>query len=207
MLTSSQGVGALLQQAIKTMEEQGAILVKVSFISKYNTLVKAESDLLKFEFKSGINHYLANAQSEMCSLGDIIRFNREHASVTMPEFGQDLFEAAAGMSNLDSPDYTMAKYQLSTMKLFLEELMKKDNLDAIAGIGYGAYGPPAISGWPTITLPAGFDNEVPVGITFFGPSYSEPKLFSIAYAFENATNHYKAPRFLPTQKENANGFF
>ena len=55
MLTSSQGVGALLQQAIKTMEEQGAILVKVSFISKYNTLVKAESDLLKFEFKSGIH--------------------------------------------------------------------------------------------------------------------------------------------------------
>jgi amidase len=42
----------------------------------------------------------------------------------------------------------------------------------------------------------GFINELPVGISFFGRAWSEPVLLEIAYAYETATKHRRAPKFL-----------
>jgi len=44
----------------------------------------------------------------------------------------------------------------------------------------------------------GYVHNLPVGISFFGKAWSEPKLLKIAYAFEQATKHRKAPGFLET---------
>jgi amidase len=55
-----------------------------------------------------------------------------------------------------------------------------------------------VAGYPNINVPAGFVFGMPVGISFFGRAWSEPQLIKIAYAFEQATRHRAAPRFLPT---------
>jgi amidase len=64
--------------------------------------------------------------------------------------------------------------------------------------GGGSSEPAAISGYPAITVPAGFVHGLPIGISFFGRAWSEPTLIKLAYAFEQATKHRRAPGFLKT---------
>jgi amidase len=66
------------------------------------------------------------------------------------------------------------------------------------GGGGGSSQFPAVSGYPHITVPAGFHLGLPMGISFYGRAWSEPVLIKIAYAFEQATKARKAPTFLPT---------
>ena len=62
----------------------------------------------------------------------------------------------------------------------------------------------AVAGYPHITVPAGRIFGLPVGVSFFGRAWSEPRLIAIAYAFEQATKCRVAPRFLPTAEFNEN---
>jgi len=73
----------------------------------------------------------------------------------------------------------------------------KDKLDAIVAPAGGAtWSIAAVAGYPYITVPAGFINEMPAGIGFFGRAFSEPSLIKIAYAFEQQTKARKTPQFL-----------
>jgi len=62
----------------------------------------------------------------------------------------------------------------------------------------GVSTPPAVAGYPHVTVPAGFVSGLPVGVSFYGGPWTEPKLIRIAYAYEQATHHRAMPRFLPT---------
>jgi len=56
----------------------------------------------------------------------------------------------------------------------------------------------AIAGYPAITVPMGFVNELPVGITFFGRAWSEPVLIELAYSYEQVSLHRKPPQYIVT---------
>jgi amidase len=61
--------------------------------------------------------------------------------------------------------------------------------------GYSLTSPAAASGYPHITVPAGKVYDLPVGLSFFGTAYAEPKLVGIAYSFEQATKNREKPGF------------
>ena len=72
------------------------------------------------------------------------------------------------------------------------DLINGDNF----GLSSSVYA--ALSGYPNITIPMGFIENLPVGLSFFGRKWSEPSLIEIAYAYEQGTKHRKTPKFLKT---------
>lgn len=68
----------------------------------------------------------------------------------------------------------------------------------------GSSSPCGIVGYPIINVPAGFSVGVPVGISFMGTAFSEPKLIKLASGFEATTHQRQKPEFLETLKLGAN---
>jgi amidase len=193
-------VGVLLEQAIALMEKQGATIIDVEFASLYDEVADEEFEVLKTEFKDGLNQYLASTHGPMHSINDIITFNIEHDSSVMPLFEQETMVESSAKGGLDHPEYLQALSKTYALKSQLDELLHTYHLDALCGVGSGAYSPAAVAGFPSITIPMGTANELPYGITFFGRPFDEPGLLTIGYAYEQTSGRRSPPKYLSTNK-------
>src|SRR5689334_681296 len=213
----NERVDKLMTDLLAEMKRFGAVLVDPADISTTGKFDDSEFEVLLFEFKADLNAYLTGlgASAVHHSLKDLIGFNESHKDREMMYFGQDILEKAQAKGPLTDPKYLAAlrKNHLLTRTQGIDFIMKKHRLDAlIAPTG----GPPwptdwvngdhftggyssasAVAGYPHVTVPAGYVYGLPVGISFFGGAFSEPKLIKIAYAFEQATKARRAPKFLP----------
>jgi amidase len=211
-LKHHEGIDKLLKQALVQMEQAGATIVEVEFMDKTAEFGKAEFERLEFEFKDGLNKYLAASNSKIKSLKELIAFNIQNESAVMPWFKQELLESSEKMGDLTSKGYLAANLRLEQLKSFLDELFLKEDLDALCGpatgsawcndpingdhwTGYGAYTPAAITGYPSITVPMGFVDTLPVGLSFLGKAFTEPQLIGIGYAYEQKSKNRKVPEF------------
>ncbi|MCC6289869.1 MAG: amidase [Chitinophagaceae bacterium] len=210
---NNQYMHALIKKALDVLKQQGAEIIEITYADAIDKLGKFESDVLKYEFKNGLNKYLASANAKVKSLAEVIVFNKANEDKAMPYFKQETLEASEKKESLESKVYKDALQQSHTAsRKMIDEVMQKNKLDAICGLTMGpacgidvVYGdrwgdvfltaPAAITGYPHITVPAGLVYALPVGISFFGSAYSEPMLLTIAYAYEQATKNRAAPTF------------
>jgi amidase len=190
---------AIIEPHLQALKDEGAILIDVTFptIEKFG---EDETNILLYEFKDGLNKYLAARNSPYKTLADLIKFNEDNKEREMPLFGQELFLQAEKKGDLETREYRLAlqKLKLGTQTNGIDAIAIKDNLDAIVSptVG-GTWSLAAVAGYPYITVPAGFVDGLPAGIAFFGRAFSEPQLIKIAYAFEQKTKMRQAPKFLP----------
>ena len=212
------GVDATLGEALDAMNGQGAELIDPVEFSTRGQFGDAEYEVLLYEFKTDLNQYLANLgpSTTVRSLADLIRFNDDNAESEMLFFGQDIFLEAESRGDLTSTEYTAALElcRQSTRTGGIDSVMDQHRLDAIVAPtggpawttdlvngdhflgGSSSYA--AVSGYPNITVPAGFVHGLPVGLSFFGRAWSEPLLLKFAFAFEQATQARREPTFKPT---------
>jgi amidase len=209
-----------LEQAIAVLKAQGAEVVDPAPIDTAGQLGTAERDVLQYEFKADLNAYLATmpANVKYRTLADVIAFNDANKTLEMPFFGQETFVASQARGPLTEQAYLDARAKCIdlTRAKGIDATMDKYKLDAmlgpsggiaslvdLAGGGGGGGGPsssqfPAVSGYPHITVPAGFHYGLPLGVSFYGRAWSEPTLIRLAYAFEQATKARRPPTFIPT---------
>ena len=204
-------VDTLMHETVRLLEAQGAEIVEIEQISEQN--VGGDSyQVLLYEFKDGLNKYFESLGEDapVKSMEELVE-----ATLNDPEemryFDHDILIQANGKGNLDSEEYQEALDRMLrvTRDEGIDRVMNEHDLDAIIGptggpawktdltngdnFAVSSSSPAARAGYPNITVPMGYIDGLPVGISFFGRAWSEPLLLEIAYGFEQATNVRKAP--------------
>src|SRR5204863_2827020 len=211
-------VDNLMKEAIGAIKKLGATIVDPADMATTGKYDDSELEVLLYEFKTGINTYLAalGPAVKTRTLADLIKFNEEHRDREMPYFGQELFERAEKKGPLTDAAYkkALAKNHRMSRAEGIDAVMAKHKLDALIAPTGGPVWPTdllngdhftggfstasAVAGYPHITVPAGLAFGLPVGLSFFASAWSEPTLIKFAYAFEQATKARRKPAFLPT---------
>lgn len=202
--------------ALDRLESAGAQLIEVD-VPKAEGMREAELKVFEYEFKAGINAYLAStpATVKTRTLSDLIAFNKAHAARELGLFGQSVFEAADKLGGLDSPDYLAARAKsLALAKdAGLDVLLKAYDvavlvapsfppppiIDPVGRNGFVSFGTPfmpAIAGYPHLTVPMGLIHDLPVGLSFMGPAFSDGELLRYGYAFEATGPLRRHPHYL-----------
>ncbi len=209
---------ALFEQAIADLKRLGAEIVDPADIPHVGEYGSGENLVLQSEFKTDLEKYFAwlGSGSKIHTLDDVISFDLDHAAAEMPFFGQEILVESARRGPLTDEKYLAAlerNHRLSREE-GIDAVLKAKKLDALvaptsgpawlidpiygdAGSG-SATSPPAVSGYPHVTVPMGEILGLPVGISFMGTAWSEEALIRFAFAYEQGTRHRRAPRFAPT---------
>ena len=210
----------IFEHCIEVMKQLGAVIVDPADVPNFDKFGATEAEVLHFEFKADLNKYLKalDAHVRVHSMEDVINFNEENSDRVMPYFGQEHMLIAQEKAALSAKKYkdALAKNLQLTRKAGIDATMRKHKLDAIIVPSGGpawmidlangdssnwdmeSTSPAAVAGYPHITVPAGYVFGLPVGISFFAKAWQEADLIKYAYAFEQATQYRRQPRYLPT---------
>lgn len=208
-------VDALFNRSIELLRARGAVIVDPANIPTQGKFDDDEQTVLLYEFKDGINRYLANRRAGPRSLADLIIFNNNEQAREMPIFPQDLFVSAQAKGPLTEKEYLEARERSRRLAGAegIDAVMANHHLDALIAptlgaswitdwvngdhfVGGGVSTAPAVAGYPHITVPMGLVRGLPVGLSFVGSAWSEPRLIGFAYAFEQATHARQPPHFV-----------
>lgn len=211
------GVDARFAEALSALGEAGASLVEIETFPSMDSINANEFTVLLTELRTDLNLYLASTPRDRVTtrtLADVIAFNRNTPAETAL-FGQEIFEQAEQTQGLDDPGYINARDTARRLAgpEGIDRLLRTYGVDALIAptmsaawvtdtvngdhfLG-GATTLAAVAGYPHVTVPMGDVRGLPVGLSFIGEAWSEAKLLSFAYAFEQSTRLRQPPRYLP----------
>jgi len=155
------------------------------------------------------------------TLAGLIAFDQAHPNLEGP-WNDAVFEAAEATNGRDGDCATLRQETTPPTQAAINNVMAANHLDAIIALtngpawptnsnpnegdlaGHfnelfvGSSGAAAVAGYPDITVPAAYDAGLPIGITFIGGRWEEPKVIGFAYDYEQATHIRVPPQFIPT---------
>jgi amidase len=207
---------AVMTRVIARLRSLGATIVDPANIP-IEAAYTPEGTALNYEFKHDIAQYLQTytAPRYPKTLQDLIDFDNRHKAQEMRWFGQETFLAAEATGSLSDPSYVKARHDATSIaRNAIDSTLSKYDLDAIIAptnspawttdlvngdhFLLGSSTPSAVSGYPNVTVPAGYSHGLPIGMSLIGPQWGEPRLLALAYSWEQATHVRRPPQFRPS---------
>lgn len=204
-------VDQILANTMATLKALGAEIVDPIEVDMEG-IGAAEGTVLHYEFKADLNAYLKGSGAPMTSLADIIEFNKTHSDTVMPHFGQETMIESQAKGPLTDKEYLDALEASKRIAMSaIDNALETHQLDALIAptrgpawmtdhiigdksSGISSSSLAAVSGYASITVPAGEVVGLPIGISFIGTAFSDAGLIRMAYAFEQAGYQRKPPR-------------
>ena len=166
--------------------------------------------VLLYEFREGINKYLSTHPNQPKNLKELIDFNIKNKKTVLAHFDQDIFLLSEQTKGQKEKYLDALKITKTVSTEHLDNLLNTNELDAIVGLtmgpaweidyeggdqaaaknqlSWGMGGYAAMAGYPHITIPLGFVQGLPVGLSFISTAWQDKKIIEMAYAFEQANN-------------------
>jgi len=218
---AAPATAAVLDETVARLRSLGAVVTDPVPLPDAEKITEPELTALRYEFKYGINAYLAYVADFGAgaplpgTLAELIDFNKRNADLVLSRFGQEMFEHAEATSgDLSDRGYLSARRDATRLaRAAISAPLADHGIEAIVALTanpacltdyvlgdhdvFHSSGPAAVAGCPSVTVPAGSVSGLPVGVSFFGPRWTEPRLIALAYAFEQATQARQPPALAP----------
>ncbi|PPT11841.1 amidase [Streptomyces cinnamoneus] len=206
-------VDAVMTRTANRLRAAGAEVVEVT-PPYQQRIAELEFPALLSEFRRDVNAYLATRHGPH-DLAALVEFNRSHPAERTCFAGQELFERALAAPPTTDPDYRAVRAELKTLsRRSIDETLATHRLDALAAptnppawttdCARGdndiipSSTPAAVAGYPSLSVPAGSVNELPVGVLLMAGDHQDAALLSLGAAVEHRLNAWRAPRYLPS---------
>jgi len=201
-----------LEKIKSILEKGGAEVIEVKD-DRVNPS-KEEILVLMYEFKVGLEKYLANSNSPYKTLKELINYNEENKEKVLKHFDQSIFIESDKTSSKVS-EYLRALDVVLDSRNQIDKLINENNVDALVGLSWSPAweinhdggddeaigkqrfwvngGRAAMAGYPNVIVPLDFVDGLPIGMSFIGKAWEEKKLINFAYAFEKINNFFPTP--------------
>ncbi|MGZ8412010.1 MAG: amidase family protein [Gemmatirosa sp.] len=202
---------AVFGQAVADLRRAGATVVDSVAMPVVDSLLRVDVGECN-RFRYDLERYLAgtDGRAPVKTLDEIVRSRRFHPTIqTRLEFAQ-----RATVPPEESPGCQANERRRAALRVALQRVMDAQRIDAFvyptwsnpprligdlntpAGDNSQVFSP--LTGWPAVQVPMGWTRgTLPAGLTIFGRAWSEPVLFKLAYAYEQATRHRHPPASTP----------
>jgi amidase len=209
-LQGHEGVVAYYKEAIEVLKSQGAEVVEIELLKLTRSI--GSNSVLYYEFKDGVNKYLAGANARVKTVAEVIAFNKANEARAMPFFKQEILEMSEAKGNLTEKEYIDDLAKVTGTRKIIDDMMSANKLNAICSpssgpascidlvngsysSGFSFSSPAAWAGYPHITVPMGYISDLPIGFSFIAGAWQEADIIAMAYAYEQASNKRRAPEF------------
>ena len=205
--------GKLMLKKIRIMlEEAGATVIDIDDNREYPG--PEELLVLLYEFKVGLEQYLASSNSEFKTLDELIAFNENNKEEVLKHFDQSHFYDSNETPS-QKEEYLLALERVLQTRDEIDSFIKEYDIEALVGLSWspawainheggddeaiaeykfwvnGSYA--AMAGYPHVTIPFEYVDNLPIGMSFIGSKWDDKKLIEFAYAAEKLIQFKPSP--------------
>ena len=208
--TTDSEVVRVFDAAVADMRRQGAVIVDSAIVTGLDEHLRAFTGSCN-QFKYDIEAWLArHPKAPVHTVAEILRSRRFHPTI-QPRLEAAQAESLPPARNPGCRNRDEFRAWLRTAVTGMMDSLRLDalvyptwsnpprligDLNTPAGDNSQLFSPS--TGFPAITVPMGYTRGVlPAGMTLFGRAWSEPTLIGLAYSYEQATKHRRAPASAP----------